>query len=121
MIIGALVGILIAALFISVIIWIVGKLGLGLEVRGWGAAFKAGIAIAILGGLLNWTLATLDITVGGGLLGAIVHLVIAATVLYYSGSIVSGLEVKGFTGALVAAIAIGVVTWLITLIVIMLA
>jgi uncharacterized membrane protein YvlD (DUF360 family) len=34
-----------------------------------------------------------------------------------SGSIVRGLRVKGFVGALVAAIAIGVVGWLIGLVV----
>ena len=116
MIVGIVIGILIAALFASVIIWVVGKLGLGLEVSGWGAAFKAGIAIAVIGGLLNWVLASLGITIGGGLLGAIVHLIIAAVVIQSAGSLVSGLDVKGFSGALVAAIAIGAMTWLISLI-----
>ena len=36
-----------------------------------------------------------------------------AVVLMISGSIVPGLRVKGFGGALIAAIAIGVVAWLI--------
>ncbi|MEZ4769569.1 MAG: phage holin family protein [Caldilineales bacterium] len=59
----------------------------------------------------------MGITIGGGILGAIVHLVIAAVVLMISGSIVPGLRVKGFVGALIAAVAIGVVGWLIGLVV----
>lgn len=46
------------------------------------------------------------------LLGAIVNLIIAALVLMLAGNFVSGLRVKGFLGALIAAIAIGLVGWL---------
>lgn len=95
------------------IIWIVGKLGLGIEVSGFGAAFIAAIVIAIVGGLITWLLGLLNITIAGGWLGAIINLIIAAIVLMISGRFVPGLTVKGFTGALVAAIAIGVVTWLV--------
>ena len=45
-IVGAIIGILIGALFSGLIIWIVGKLGLGLEVSGFGPAFVAAIVIA---------------------------------------------------------------------------
>jgi putative membrane protein len=55
----------------------------------------------------------LGITIGGGFVGAIVHLVIAAIVLMLAGRFVKGLVVKGFTGALVAALAIAAVGWLI--------
>jgi putative membrane protein len=108
---------LIAALFSSVIIWIVGKLGLGLEVDGWVSAFIAGIAIAIISGLITWLLGAVGITIGGDILGAIIHLIIAAVVIYLAGSVVAGLKVKGFSGALIAAIAIGVVGWLASLVV----
>jgi putative membrane protein len=114
-ILGIIVGILIGALVTGLIIWIVGKLGLGLEVDGFGPAYIAAIVIAVVGGIVMWLLGLLGITIGGGLVGAIVHLVIAAVVLLISGRIVSGLRVKGFIGALVAAIAIGAVGWLITL------
>ena len=116
MILGTILGILIAALFSGIIIWIVGKLGLGLEVDGFAPAFLAGIVIAILGGVITWLLGAVGLSLGGGLLGAIIHLVIAALVIYLSASVVRGLRTKGFTGALVAAIAIGVVAWLATLI-----
>jgi putative membrane protein len=116
-ILGAIVGILIAAAIGGLIIWIVAKLGLGLEVDGFVPAFIAAIIIAVVAGLINWLLGALGVTIGGGLLGAIVHLVIAAVVLMISGSIVRGMRVKGFAGALIAAIAMGVVGWLIGLIV----
>lgn len=112
-IIGLIVGILIGALFTGLIIWIVGKLGLGLEVSGFGPAFVAAIVIAVLNGVVAWLLGVLGITIGSGFLGAILHLVIAAVVLLLAGRFVKGLVVKGFTGAVVAALAIAAVGWLI--------
>jgi putative membrane protein len=116
-ILGALVGILIAAVFGGLVIWIVAKLGLGIEVDGFVPAFIAAIVIAVVAGLITWLLGLVGITIGGGILGAVVHLIIAAVVLMISGNIVPGLRVKGFVGALIAAIAMGVVGWLISLIV----
>ena len=55
------------------------------------------------------------ISVGSGILGAIVHLVVAAIVLLISGRILGGLEVKGCGGAISAAIAMGVIAWLVSL------
>ena len=75
-----------------------------------------GFVIAIVAGIVNWLLLTLGIGVGAGWLGAIVNLIIAAIVLMISGSIVPGMAVKGFTGAIVAAIAISVVSWFVGLI-----
>jgi putative membrane protein len=115
-ILGIIVGILIGALFTGLIIWIVGKLGLGLEVSGFGPAYIAAIVIAVVSGVIMWLLGLLGIQIGGGFLGAIVHLVIAAVVLLISGNIVRGLRVRGFGGALVAAIAIGAVGWLVSLV-----
>ena len=46
-------------------------------------------------------------------LGAIVHLIIAAVVLLIIDRILKGLRVAGFVGALIAAIAISVVYFLI--------
>ena len=56
----------------------------------------------------------LGLTIGGGLLGLIIYLVIAAVILLLSDRILPGLSVDGFGGAIIAAIAIGVVTWLIS-------
>jgi putative membrane protein len=111
-ILSVIVSIVITALIAGFIIWIVGKLGAGLEVSGFGAAFIAAIVIAVVGGIITWLLSVLHITIGGGLLSGIINLIVAAVVLLISGRFVPGLKVKGFGGALIAAIAIGVVTWL---------
>jgi len=112
-IVGLIIGILIGALFTGLIIWVVGKLGLGLEVTGFGPAYIAAIVIAILNGLVAWLLGALGLTIGSGIVGAIIHLIIAAVVLMAAGNFVKGLVVKGFTGALVAAVAIAAVGWLV--------
>ena len=112
-IVGMIIGVLIGALFSGFIIWIVGKLRLGLEVDGFGPAYIAAIVIAVLNGLVVWLLNVLHITIGGGWLGALINLVIAAVVLMFAGNWVKGLRLKGFVGALVAAVAIAVVAFLV--------
>jgi hypothetical protein len=57
----------------------------------------------------------LGLYIGGGLIGALTHLVIAALVLIISGRLVPGLRVKGVSGALVAAIAIGAMAFIVSL------
>ena len=109
---GLILAIVIGALFTGLIIWIVGKLGLGLEVSGFGPAFIAAIVIAVVSWVITWLLGVLGITIGGGWLGALVNLIVAAVVLMIAGGFVKGLVVKGFLGALVAAVAIAVVSWL---------
>lgn len=116
-ILALLIGIVIGGLISGFVIWIVGKLGLGLEVDGFGSAFIAAIVIAIVGGIVAWLLSLLGIEIGGGLIGGIIHLIISAVVLMISDRFLSGLRVAGFTGALIAAIAIGVVYWLLGLVV----
>ena len=115
--VGLIIGIVISAVVTGILIWIVSKIGLGLEVDGFGAAFIAGIAIAVVGGVITWLLSALGITIGGGLLGAVVNLLVGAVVLLISDRFVPGMRVKGFTGALVAALAIGVIAWLISLLI----
>jgi putative membrane protein len=108
-----LISVLVYFLVAAVIIWIVGRLNLGLSVDGFGSAFIAAIVIALVGGLLAWLLSLLGITIGGGFLGAIISLIVSALVLMFSDRFISGMKVNGFTGALVAALGIGVVGWLI--------
>jgi putative membrane protein len=91
------------------VIWIVGKLGLGLEVDGFGSAFIAAIVIAFVAGAITLLLGLAGIEFGEGLVGGIVHLLVSAIVLLISARLLRGLRVAGFTGALVASIAIGAV------------
>ena len=108
MIVSFLIGILLYALAI----WVVSKLGLGLHVSGFGPAIIAAVVIAVASWLIVWVLGALGLGFGG-FLGAIVHLIIAALVLMFAGNMVKGLKVRGFVPALIAAIAIAVVSWLI--------
>ena len=74
-----------------------------------------GIIIGVINLIILWLLNALNISIAGGLLGAVINLVIAAAVLMLGSNIVSGVRTKGFVGALVAALAIAVVGWLIVL------
>lgn len=94
------------------IIWIVGKLRLGLKVDGFGSAFIAGIVIAVVAMSITLLLSFSGVQDSEGLVGGIVHLIISAIVLMISDKLLPGLKVAGFTGALVASIAIGAVYWL---------
>jgi len=108
MIVSILIGILLYALAI----WAVGKLGMGLTVSGFGPAVVAAVVISVLSWLVVWLLGALGLGFGG-FLGAVVNLVIAALVLMFAGNMVKGLRVKGFVPALIGAIAIAFVSWLI--------
>ena len=111
---GVILNFVIALLISALVIWIVSRLNLGLTVKGYGAAIIAALVIAVVGGVILWLLGLLGITIGGGLLGAIVLLIVAAVVLMLSDKFVPGMEVKGFSGAIIVAIAIVVVSWIIS-------
>ena len=66
-IIGAIIGILLGALFSGFVIWLVAKLNLGLEVDGFGPAYIGAIIIAVVSWLLLWLMSTLGITIRGRL------------------------------------------------------
>jgi putative membrane protein len=105
-------GLIIAILVAAVVIWIVSKLNLGLSVDGYGSAIIAAIVIAIVNAIVFWLLGLLGITIFVGFLGFVVLLIIAAVVLILSDKILPGMKVDGFLGAIIAAIAIVVVKWL---------
>lgn len=112
--IDTLINILVYLVVSAIVIWIVGKLNFGLTVKSFGSALAAAAVIAIVGGLVAWLLGLLGITFGAGLLAAIVALIVAAAVLLVSDKFLPGMEVHGFMGAIVAAVGIGVVGWLVT-------
>jgi len=113
-IIGLIIGALIGALFSGLIIWLIGKLGWGLEVDGFKPAYLAAILIALFNAFANWLWGVLNYTPEGGWLGAVTHLLIAAVFLLAAGQIIKGLRVKGWGGALLAAVIMAAVGWLIT-------
>jgi putative membrane protein len=112
---GALISAIIYLIVAALVIWIVARLNLGLSVRGFGAAIIAAAVIAIVTAVVLWLLGLLGITLGGtGLLAAIIALIVAAVVLMVSDRFVPGMEVHGFNGAIIAAIGIAVVGWLVS-------
>ena len=111
---GYIFSFLVALIVAALVIFIVGRLNLGLTVSGFGAAIIAALVIAIVGTIVLWLLGLLGLTFGGGLLGMIIYIIVAAIILMISDRCVPGMKVNGFTGAIVAAIAIGVVAWIVT-------
>lgn len=114
-ILGSLLAIAIVWLLSALVLYIVGHFHLGLKVDGFGGAIVAALVIAVIGGLITWLIVDLlGIGDGGGLWGALVHLVIAAGVLLISDRFVKGLKVEGVGGAFIGAIAISVVAWVVS-------
>jgi putative membrane protein len=111
---GYVVSFIVSLIVAALVIYIVGRLNLGLTVTGFGAAIIAALVIAVVGTIILWLLSLLGLTVGGGIVGAIVYIIIAAIILMISDRFVPGMQVHGFTGAIIAAIAIGVVSWIVT-------
>lgn len=110
----ALLNIAVYLVVSAIVILIVGKMNLGLTVKSFSSAIMAALVIAIVGGLVVWGLGLFGITLTGGLLAAIVNLIVAALVLMIADKFLPGTEVHGFMGAIVAALAIGVVGWAVT-------
>ena len=104
--IGLIIGIIIGALISGAVLWLVSKLGLGLRVDGFGSAMIAGLLIGFFSNLIAAAVP------GDGIIGAIVHLVVAAAVIYLCGKLLKGLTVEGFSGAVIAAVAIAAINYL---------
>ncbi len=111
---GYFVSFLVALLVSALVIYIVGRLNLGLTVSGFGAAIIAALVISIVGTVILWLLSLFGLSIGGGLIGAIIYLIVAAIILMISDRFVPGMKVAGFMGAIIAAIAIAVVGWIVT-------
>jgi putative membrane protein len=110
--VGMILGVVVGILLYALAIWIVDKLGLGLKVSGFAPALIAAVVVAVGSALILWVLGLIGISFGG-FIGAVIHLIIAALVLMFAGNKIKGLKVKGFVPALIAAVAIAVVSWLI--------
>ena len=102
---------LIDLVVIAIVIWIVGKLNLGLSVKGFVSAIIGAIVIVLINYSFNLLLDSLGVTISGDIIGAITTLIIAALVLLVCGMFVPGMRVKGFSGAFIAAIAISIVSF----------
>ncbi len=111
---GTLLNIAVYLVVSAIVIFVVGKMNFGLTVKSFGSAIMAAIVIALVAGVIVWGLGFFGITLTGGWLAAIVNLIVAALVLLIADKFLSGMEVHGFMGAIIAALAIGVVGWAVT-------
>ncbi len=111
-IVGLIIGILLAAVVSGVIIWIVGKLDLGLQVDNFGWAMLSGLLIGFLTNLIMNLLPGTD-----GLARAVTYLVVSAVAIFISGAVLKGMAVKGYVGAPVAAVGIAVVNFVLLFII----
>ena len=108
--IGLIVGIAISAVISGFIIWVVSKLKLGLHVDSFWWAMAAGLLIGAATNVI-----THFVPIGNEIVQVIVNLVVAAAVIFACGSLLKGMTVDGFSGALLAAVAIAVVSFLLLL------
>jgi putative membrane protein len=107
-----LVAVVAIGLITGVVIWLVGKLGLGLEVSNFGSALVAGFVAAFASGIAVVLLSLAGIGDGAGLIGGVVYLVVTAATLLLAGRLLPGLTAKGVAGVLVVAVAMGLLYWL---------
>jgi len=112
---GVILTFIIALLAAALVLWLVGRFNLGISVDSYGSAIIAALVIAVIAAVINWLLGLLGINLSamGGLLGWIINIIVAALILMFGARFLPGLKVAGFGGAIIAAIAIGVVGWLI--------
>ena len=111
-ILGTFVGILIATLLNAIVLWIVGKLGIGMIIEKFGTAFVAAFLVAVIGVLLSKLSGSMFAGSNSALISTVLHIVVSAVVLLIVDKILPGMQTKGFLGAIVAAIAMGLVSWL---------
>ena len=117
--IGLLFGALLGAIVAALVIWIVGKLGLGMEVDGFGPALLTGLLYGLLNAVINSLLGLVNFAPAGFWL-FLTNLVISAIALLLAARVVKGVRVAGFLGAVIAALGMAgvsaLIAWLVGLI-----
>lgn len=102
--VGIIIGIVLSAVVSGLIIWIVSKLNLGLQVENFWWAMLAGLLIGLFTNLVMRV-----VPIGNDLIHLVVNLVVSAGVIFACGALLKGMTVKGFGGAILAAVAIAIV------------
>ena len=115
-----LVGGLVAMLLNALLIWVVGKIGVGMEVDGFGPALITALLMFVFSVITNLIWGLFNFAPESGWSGFVSRLVASAGALLIAGGIVKGLRVKGFLGALLAVLGMAGVgflaNWLIGLV-----
>jgi len=112
-IIALLFGALLGAIVAAVLIWIIGKLGLGMTVDGFGPALLTGLLYGLLNAVIHSLLGLVNFT-PVGFWFFLTNLVISAIALLLAARVVKGVRVGGFLGALIAVLGMAGLSWLIS-------
>jgi putative membrane protein len=112
---NVLIVFVVATVVNGLVIWTVSSLNLGLSVRGFFTALIAAIVIATIGTVVRLVMAAIGVPNLGGITGFVERLIISAVVLMASDKLLPGLRVHGFKGAIIAALAIAVILWVLEL------
>ena len=113
--VNVLVGIAIASVVGAIVLKIVSSLNLGLGVQGFVTAFIAALVIAIIGTAIRFVLAAIGVPNPSGIVGFVERVIVSAVVLMIADKLLSGMTVHGFKGAIIAALAIAVISWVVGL------
>ncbi len=114
---GQIIGFIFGVVIAAIVLLIVSRLNLGLSVAGFSTAAIGAIVISLVSSVILWLLGLLGVQVGGGsLLDAIVWLIVSAVILIIAAKFIPGMTVQGFTGGIIAAVAMAVIYWLLSLI-----
>ncbi len=99
--VAGFVGAVIGALIFGLIIWIIGKLNLGIQLKNYWWAVTLGILISAFTNFLHVLVPDTNAIISG-----ILGIVVTALVITVSANRLKGIQSRGFAGALVAAISI---------------
>ena len=110
---GWLLDLIIFLVVAAIVLMVVDRMNLGISVGGFLNAMIAAAAIAVTSAIVLWLLGLLGISIGGGFLGLMVGILVAALILWLAAKFIPGYSTDGYTGAIIGAIAIGVLYWLI--------
>jgi putative membrane protein len=113
MFVGLAIGILLATVISGFIIWVVSKLGLGLHADSFGWAMLAGLLVGLATNLIVQV-----VPASNDIVSLVVSVVVSAAAIFLSGSLLRGVTVNGFAGALIAAIAITVIGFFLVLLIV---
>lgn len=113
---GAIIGFIAGVVIAAIVLLIVSKLNLGLQVTGFNGAAIAAIIMSIISSVVLALLEAIGIRIGGGFLSFIIWLLVSALVLIIAGKLLPGMSVSGFSGAILSAIAIALIYWVLSLI-----
>lgn len=109
-------GLILRLLLNAVSLLIVGRLGIGVSVRGFGSALLAALVWGLVNAVLKPVLLLLSLPLNILTLG-LFTLVVNGFLLYLVGLLTPGFTVHGFFGAVFGALLLSVISFLLSLIV----